>query len=169
MKEYIKKILKKSLMGMFISVFILHVILIIQSLDQQSLNLVLNNRFKWSELTIYLYQFAITCWTGFMIPICFELFDDHGSKLHLKLFANVLVTFSIYFSWITFNMGLPTSPWGILAIFVIFLVADYWVLYGLQYVAMKRKVDLMNLKIKSQDGTFIREGNQFNEYKRYPQ
>ena len=154
---------------MFISVFILHFVLIIQSLDQHALNLVLENRFRWSELTVYIYQFVITCWTGFIIPICIELLDDASSKVNLKLFINVLLTFSIYFLWITFNTGMPTSPWAILGLFVFFLFADYWLLYGLQYVAMKRKVDLMNLKIKSQESAFIREGNQINEYKRYTQ
>jgi len=169
MKIRTKHLILKSMISMFISIFILHVILIIQSIDQDSLSMVIKNKLEWSELSIYLYQFAIVSWTGFVLPICIYLLEDTQTYYHLKVAINVILTFSVYFLWITFSSGMPNSIWGVLAIFAIFILADYWFLYGLQYIAMKRKVDGLNLKIDDINGTFLREGDKFNDYKRYPQ
>ena len=141
--------LKHSLNGILISVFLLHIIIILNSLDKGILVPILSNKLPLSELGIYLVQFAVACWTGFIIPLCAPLASDEAPRYHLRVGINSVLVFTVYYLWCIIYFGIFTSPLSVIGLFVIFLCCDYWIIYGLQYISLKRNVDELNFEIEN--------------------
>ncbi|OJV65153.1 MAG: hypothetical protein BGO41_00915 [Clostridiales bacterium 38-18] len=141
--------LKHSLNGIMISVFLLHIIIILNSLDKGVLVPLLSNKLPLSELGIYLVQFAAACWTGFIIPLCAPLASDEAPRYHLRVGINSVLVFTVYYLWCIIYFGIFTSPLSVIGLFVIFLCCDYWIIYGLQYISLKQNVHALNLEIES--------------------
>ncbi|MDH8679858.1 DUF3021 family protein [Fusibacter bizertensis] len=161
---------RKSVFGIFISFFLLHVMLILASLSNGELSLIIANNLGWSELRTYIFQVFITIWTGAMIPISLAYLDDDTPMYHARVFINFILTFSIYVLWITFVFGAPKSLVGYVILFVLYALCDYWLIYGLSYIGLNKKVKQLNRKIdniENMENTFLRGGDSFDSYKRY--
>lgn len=141
--------IKHSLGGITISVFLLHIIIILNSLDKGVLVPILSNKLPLSELGIYLVQFAVACWTGFIIPLCAPLASDEAPRYHLRIAINSVLIFTVYYLWCIIYFGIFTSPLSVIGLFVIFLCCDYWIIYGLQYISLKQNVNELNFEIEN--------------------
>lgn len=163
------QLFKKSIIGMLVSVFILHVFLILFSKDQGVLSLTMKNSLVGSELYQYIFQFIAASWTGIAIPIGIHLLKEEGGHFHLRVVANMVLFFSIYLIWFSFMFGVPESLFSFLLLFLLFAVCEYWMVYGLQYLALKRNVDAVNKQIDSIENGFLRQGGYADAVKKYPQ
>jgi hypothetical protein len=159
---------KKSVIGMLISIFILHGLLIVLSLDRGELTVLLSKKILGSELQLYIYQFLIACWTGAILPLCMPLIKEEVAHYYARIALNMFLSFTVYFSWLTFIFGYSSKAnIGIhIVLFLIFIFTDYWVMYGLQFIALKRKVEELNIKIDNIEGSFLRDEG-YDMIKRY--
>lgn len=161
--------IKKSALGMLISVFILHGLLILLSIDRGELTVLLSRKIAGSELQLYIYQFLIACWTGAILPLCIPLIKEEVPYYYVRVALNMILSFTVYFSWLTFIFGYSSKAnIGIhIVLFVVFIFTDYWVMYGVQFIALKRKVAELNVKIDNIEGSFLRDEG-LDTFKRYP-
>ncbi len=160
--------IKKSALGMLISVFILHGLLILLSIDRGELTVLLSKKNPGSELQLYIYQFLIACWTGAILPLCIPLIKEEVAHYYGRIALNMILSFTVYLSWLTFIFGYSTKAnIGIhIVLFIVFIFTDYWVMYGVQFIALKRKVTELNVKIDNLEGSFLRDEG-FDMIKRY--
>ena len=163
------RLFKNSILGALISVFILNVLLILLSKDHGTLTLTLDSSLKGSDVSKYIYQFLAACWTGAVIPIAINLLKEEGKTFHFRVALNMLLIFSIYLVWFTFLYGFPESIFSLVILFIVFGVTEYWIVYGIQFIALKRNVDQVNRRIDSIENGFLRRGDHIDAYKKYPQ
>ena len=161
-------LIKRSILGMLLCVFLLHILLILISMDKGALTLTMKSELKGSDLFKYVFQFLAACWTGFAIPIGIQLLKDDGKHFHLRVVINMALFFSIYLTWFSFLFGVPNSLFSFLLLFILFAVCEYWMVYGLQYLALKRNVDAVNKQIDSIENGFLRQGGYADAVKKYP-
>jgi len=164
------KSLLNGLKGMCISVFILHLILLLRSLNSGTLMMIIPNALDWSSLNTYLYQFVAAAWTGFITPVAFDFLGDSKYKEHTTIFINFILMFTVYFIWISYINGLSLSLLSFAVLFVTFLIMDYWVVYLLQYFVLRHKIASLNNSLSNMEqSAFLREGGVLNDFQKYPQ
>ena len=104
-----------------------------------------------------------------MIPIAINLLKEEGKTFHVRVALNMLLVFSIYLVWFTFLYGFPESIISLVILFIVFGVTEYWIVYGIQFIALKRNVDQVNKRIDSMENGFLRRGDHIDAIKKYPQ
>ena len=142
-----KRLIKNSFIGMCVAVFLLHLILILKSLEAGEIIMVLDNRLKWTDFNTYLYEFFTACWTGIMIPFAFTLLGNSKKNEVVGMFINFILLFTVYFLWTSFIYGLSLSPLSIIILLGSFLLLDFWIVYAVQFIFLKRQVDTLNSKL----------------------
>jgi len=159
MSKTIRENAKKSLSGMMISVFILHIILMLYSLKKGELVMVFSMAIPGSPLQNYFIQFVLACITGALFPILTPLVNEDAPHYRLRLLFNMVLSFVIYYAWMTFIFGAATHVNFVyhLLIFLVFIFTDYWALNGIQHLLLKRKILAMNAKLHDMENTFLRD------------
>lgn len=142
-----KRLIKNSFIGMCVVVFLLHLILILKSLETGEIIMVLDNRLKWTDFNTYLYEFFTACWTGIMIPFAFTLLGNSKKNEVVGMFINFILLFTVYFLWTSFIYGLSLSPLSIIILLGSFVLLDFWIVYAVQFIFLKRQVDSLNSKL----------------------
>ena len=142
-----KRLIKNSFIGMCVAVFLLHLILILKSLEAGEIIMVLDNRLKWTDFNTYLYEFFTACWTGIMIPFAFTLLGNSKKNEVVGMFINFILLFTVYFLWTSFIYGLSLSPLSIIILLGSFVLLDFWIVYAVQFIFLKRQVDSLNSKL----------------------
>ncbi len=142
-----KRLIKNSFVGMCVVVFLLHLILILKSLEAGEIIMVLDNRLKWTDFNTYLYEFFTACWTGLMIPFAFTLLGNSKKNEVAGMFINFILLFTVYFLWTSFIYGLSLSPLSIIILLGSFVLLDFWIVYAVQFIFLKRQVDSLNSKL----------------------
>ena len=132
---------------MCVAVFLLHLILILKSLEAGEIIMVLDNRLKWTDFNTYLYEFFTACWTGIMIPFAFTLLGNSKKNEVVGMFINFILLFTVYFLWTSFIYGLSLSPLSIIILLGSFVLLDFWIVYAVQFIFLKRQVDSLNSKL----------------------
>jgi len=142
-----KRLIKNSFVGMCVVVFLLHLILILKSLEAGEIIMVLDNRLKWTDFNTYLYEFFTACWTGLMIPFAFTLLGNSKNHEVVGMFINFILLFTVYFLWTSFVYGLSLSLFSIIILLGSFMLLDFWIVYAIQFIFLKRQVDALNSKL----------------------
>ena len=143
--------LRRGLKGMCISVFMLHLIVLIMSLHAGRLIPILPNALHWPPLESYTYQFLAACWTGFITPLAFGLLGDTRFKEHISIIINFILMFTVYFIWSSFFGGLSLSLLSIVILFFMFIIVDYWCIYLVQYLVLRHTVTSVNKSLSNID------------------
>ena len=155
-----KKMFLNSLIGMCVVVFLLHLILVLKSLEAGRIIMVLDNRLNWTDFNTYLYEFFAASWTGLMIPFAFTLLGNSKKHEVVSMIINFILLFTVYFLWTSFVYGLSLSPLSILILLGSFILLDYWIVYAVQYIFLKKQVASLNSKLhqmNSNNSAFMRE------------
>lgn len=155
-----KKMLLNSFVGMCVVVFLLHIILVLKSIDAGQITMVLENKLKWSDFNTYLYEFFTACWTGLMIPFAFSFLGNSKKNEAVGMVINFILLFTVYFLWTSFIFGLSLSPLSIALLLGSFVLLDFWIIYAVEYMFMQKKVDLVNTKLNqlnTSHSAFMRE------------
>lgn len=159
MSKTIRENAKKSLSGMMISVFILHIMLMLYSLKKGEFVMVFSMAIPGSPLQNYFIQFVLACITGALFPILTPLVNEDVPHYRIRLFFNMFLSFVIYYAWLTFIFGAATHVkfFYHLLIFLVFIGTDFWAIVGIQHFLLKRKILAMNAKLSDMENTFLRD------------
>ena len=155
-----KKMLLNSFVGMCVVVFLLHLILVLKSLDAGQITMVLDNKLKWTDFNTYLYEFFTACWTGLMIPFAFSLLGNTKRHEAVGVVINFILLFTVYFLWTSFIFGLSFSPLSIGLLLGSFVLLDFWIIYAVEYMFLQKKVASVNIKLNqlnTSHSAFMRE------------